>query len=82
MSSMRVIFLPPLTCYIQFRPYFKMRKLQERMPKKAGQRWWNWYMKNSGISKTACLQKRRKYEWIEESEQEVIHTLSLQISEL
>lgn len=28
------------------------------------------------------LQKRRKYEWTAESEQEVIHTLSLQISEL
>lgn len=30
----------------------------------------------------SSLQKRRKYEWTEESEQEMIHPLSLQISEL
>lgn len=36
-----------------------------------------WNKQNS-----SSLQKRRKHEWIVESEQEVIPTLSLQISEL
>lgn len=34
----------------------------------------HWNKQNS-----SSLQKRRSYEWIEESEQKVIHTLSLQI---
>lgn len=82
MSTMRVILFLQLTCCVQFRAYFRMRRLHERMLKKAEQRWWNWYMRNCGISKTFLVCKRGKYKQIEESEQEGIHTLSLQISEL
>lgn len=54
------MFFLHLTCRIQFGPYFKIKVVQERVFKKAEQRWWNRYKRNGGIGKKKILVCRRE----------------------